>query len=83
MWKKLPYYNYRRILNKKVFFKYETNFYKTRFNLNYLLCLMRGINSNYDENIDFPSKKINYFRHSSIYLSLMAIKFLHELSFNE
>jgi hypothetical protein len=83
MWKKLPYYNYRRILNKKNFFKYETNFYKTRFNLNYLLCLMRGINSNYDENIDFPSKKINYFRHSSIYLSLMAIKFLHELSFNE
>ena len=83
MWKKLPYYNYRKILNRKKFFKHETNFYRARFNLNYLLCLMRGVNSNYDENIDFPSKKINYFRHSSIYLSLITIKFLHELSINE
>ena len=83
IWKSLSLSNYKKILDKKNFFKQEANFYKQRFNLNYLLCLMRGVNSNYEENIEFPTKKINYFRHSSIYLSLIIIKFLHELNRNE
>ena len=82
-WKKTTYKNYQKVFNRKFFFKNEKNFYKERFNLNYLLCLLRGINSNYEEKIDFPSKKINNFRHSSIYLALMTIKFLNEINDNE
>ena len=83
IWKKLTLSNYKKTFNIENFFNQETNFYKQRFKLNYLLCLMRGVNSNYEENIEFPSNRINFFRHSSIYLSLIIIKFLHDLNTNE
>ena len=61
IWKKLTLSNYKKTFNIENFFNQETNFYKQRFKLNYLLCLMRGVNSNYEENIEFPSNRDQLF----------------------
>lgn len=82
-WKKRIFINYQKTFNRKVFFRNKKEFLKMRFNLNFLLCLLRGINSNYEEKIDFPTKRIGNFRHSSIYLALISIKFLSEINTNE
>ena len=81
-WPKRILKNYKNVFNRNIFFKKEKEFLKKRFDLNFLLCLLRGINSNYEEKVDFTKKRINIFRHSSIYLALITIRFLNDINKN-
>ena len=53
---------------------------KLRFNLSYLLCLMRGINANYEEKINFYNYKNNIFQNNGILFTLLAIIFADQIS---
>ena len=45
---------------------------KLRFNLSYLLCLMRGVNANYEEKITFFKNKNDLLQNNGIFFSLLA-----------
>ena len=62
------------IIKKKIN-RYE----KFRFNLSYLLCLLRGINANYDEKITFLKNKNDLLQNNGIFLSLLAIMYAHQI----
>ena len=52
---------------------------KLRFDLSYLLCLMRGINANYEEKIIFPKNRNDLLQNNGIFFSLLAIKYAHKI----
>ena len=56
---------------------------KLRFNLSYLLCLLRGVNANYEEKISFFKNKSNFLQNNGIFFSLLAIKFAHQIAFEK
>ena len=56
---------------------------KFRFNLSYLLCLLRGINANYEEKIFFLKNKSEFLQNNGIYFSLLAIKYAHQIAYEE
>ncbi|MFL2883476.1 MAG: hypothetical protein ACJZ69_04275 [Pelagibacteraceae bacterium] len=45
-----------------------------RYNLTIILCFIRGINSNYEQKINFLNKKSSIFQNKSIYLYLLTLK---------
>ena len=53
---------------------------KFRFNLSYLLCLVRGINANYEEKIFFLNNDSELLQNNGIFFSLLAIKYAHEIA---
>ncbi|MCH7549953.1 MAG: RHS repeat protein [Candidatus Krumholzibacteriota bacterium] len=50
-----------------------------RLKLNYLYCVMRGVNANYDERIEFVDRNITEFRNKAIFLYLQALVFAAHL----
>ena len=50
-----------------------------RFELNYLLCLLRGINANYNDTFTMPSNKLNFFQNNGIFLYIQTVLFANEL----
>ena len=52
---------------------------KLRFNLSYLLCLMRGINANYEEKITFLNNKNELLQNNGIFFSLLAVMYAHQM----
>ena len=53
---------------------------KLRFNLSYLLCLLRGINANYEEKIFFFKNKNGVIQNNGIFFSLLAIIYAHRIA---
>ena len=68
--------NYKNVFDKENFFRSKNHIIKKRYLLNFLLCMLRGINSNYEENVNYMANNLAKFRHSSILLSLMTIQFI-------
>jgi hypothetical protein len=54
-------------------FKALTDEEYLRYNLTLILCFMRGINSNYEQKINFLNKKSSIFQNKSIYLYLLTL----------
>ena len=83
IWKRNVKKNYNFIF-KKYFFNLQKNFKKNNLTLNeyirismcIILCFLRGINSNFEKEINFQHQKENIFRNKSIYIYLYAIMFL-------
>ena len=50
-----------------------------RLKLCFLLCLLRGVNANYFEEIDFMNRKLTEFQNKSVFLFLQAILFAANL----
>ena len=58
-------------------------FEKARFSLSYLLCLLRGINANYEEKITFFKNKNDMLQNNGIFFSLLAIKYAEQIAYEE
>ena len=58
-------------------------FEKIRFSLSYLLCLLRGINANYEEKITFFKNKNDLLQNNGIFFSLLAIKYAHQIAYEK
>ena len=58
-------------------------FEKIRFSLSYLLCLLRGINANYEEKITFFKNKNDLLQNNGIFFSLLAIKHAHQIAYEK
>ena len=71
---------YNKIFDINLMKKKINRFEKLRFNLSYLLCLMRGINANYEEKITFFKNKNDLLQNDGIFFSLLAIKYAHQIS---
>ena len=56
---------------------------KLRFNLSYLLCLMRGVNANYEEKINFHNCKNNIFQNNGILFALLTIIYAQQIAKNK
>ena len=56
---------------------------KLRFNLSYLLCLMRGVNANYEEKINFHNCKNNIFQNNGILFALLTVIYAQEVAKNK
>ena len=52
---------------------------KLRFNLSYLLCLMRGINANYEEKITFLNNENETLQNNGIFFALLSIMYAHQM----
>ncbi len=50
-----------------------------RLQLNYLLCLLRGINANYESKFTIPSNKLCFFQNKGIFLYLKAVIFANNM----
>ena len=50
-----------------------------RLKLNYLYCVLRGVNSNYKHNFEFPSAEFQTFRHDGIFLLLKSTIIANDL----
>ena len=72
----------QNFFDKKNQKKFNNNIDNFRFNISYLLCLLRGINANYQDEIKFINKDINLFRNSGIFFALILIKYADQLSKN-
>ena len=82
IWNKQTQKNYKIFFDKKNQKKFNNNIDNFRFNISYLLCLLRGINANYQDEIKFINKDINLFRNSGIFFALILIKYADQLSKN-
>ena len=58
-------------------------FEKARFSLSYLLCLLRGINANYEEKITFFKNKNDMLQNNGIFFSLLSIKYAEQIANEE
>ena len=74
---------YKKMFNTKLISKKINRFEKFRFNLSYLLCLLRGINANYEEKIVFLKNNSKLLQNNGIFFSLLAIKYAHEIAYEE
>ena len=83
LWSKEVDKVYKKMFDINLIKKKINKFEKLRFNLSYLLCLMRGINSNYEEKITFFKNKGNLLQNNGIFFSLLAIKYAHQISYEE
>ena len=87
-WDKKIYYNYVNIF--KDFYNYfdkKNPFYKKlnkieflRFNLSLILCFLRGINANYEPQINFLDQKSNTFQNKGLYIYLFFLIFLNKFT---
>jgi len=50
-----------------------------RLQLNYLLCLLRGITANYESKFSIPSNKLSFFQNKGIFLYLTAVVFANDM----
>ena len=71
---------YKKMFNTNLFKKKINKMEKFRFNLSYLLCLMRGINANYEEKITFFNNKKELLQNNGIFFSLLAIMYAHQIA---
>ena len=71
------------MFNTKLISKKINRFEKFRFNLSYLLCLLRGINANYEEKIVFLKNNSKLLQNNGIFFSLLAIKYAHQIAYEE
>ena len=83
LWSKEVDKVYKKMFDINLIKKKINKFEKLRFNLSYLLCLMRGINSNYEEKITFFKNKNNLLQNNGIFFSLLAIKYAHQTAYEE
>ena len=74
---------YKKMFDINLMKKKMNRFEKLRFNLSYLLCLLRGINANYEEKITFFKNKNNLLQNNGIFFSLLAIKYAHQITYEE
>ena len=74
---------YKKMFNTKLMSKKINRFEKFRFNLSYLLCLLRGINANYEEKIVFLKNNSKLLQNNGIFFSLLAIKYAHQIAYEE
>ena len=74
---------YKKMFDINLIKKKINRFEKLRFNLSYLLCLMRGINANYEEKITFFKNKNDLLQNDGIFFSLLAIKYAHQITYEE
>lgn len=71
---------YKKMFDVNLIKKRVNQVEKLRFNLSYLLCLLRGINANYEEKITFFKNKNEYLQNNGIFFSLLAIQYAHQLA---
>ncbi len=84
-WNKEIQKNYNFIF-RPYFFKLQKNFKKINFTFNeyirlsmcLILCFLRGINSNFEKEINFQDKKGKIFKNKSVYIYLHSIMFLKQ-----
>jgi len=74
---------YKKMFDKNLLKKKINRFEKLRFGLSYLLCLLRGINANYEEKITFFKNKNDLLQNNGIFFSLLAIKYAHQIANEE
>jgi hypothetical protein len=74
---------YREMFNINIINERSDRFEKFRFNISYLLCLLRGINANYEEKIFFLKDNCKILQNNGIFFSLLAIKFAHSLAYEK
>ena len=82
LWKKEVLYKYNVAFNKffhknfkiNPLFKNLSELEFLRYNLTIILCFIRGINSNYEQKINFLNKKSSIFQNKSIYLYLLTLR---------
>ena len=83
LWSKEVDKVYKKMFDINLIKKKINKFEKLRFNLSYLLCLMRGINANYEEKITFFKNKNDLLQNDGIFFSLLAIKYAHQIAFEK
>ena len=71
---------YKKMFDTNIIKKKVDRIEKFRFNLSYLLCLLRGINANYEEKIFFLNNDSELLQNNGIFFSLLAIKYAHEIA---
>ena len=82
LWKKEVLYKYNVAFNKffhknfkiNPLFKNLSELEFLRYNLTIILCFIRGINSNYEQKINFLNKTSSIFQNKSIYLYLLTLR---------
>ncbi len=74
---------YKKMFNVNLIKKKLNRSEKLRFNLSYLLCLLRGVNANYEEKITFYKNRNNLLQNNGIYFALHAIKYAHQIAFKK
>ena len=74
---------YKRMFDLELIIKKLNKFERVRFNLSYLLCLLRGINANYEEKINFFKNQNDLLQNNGIFFSLLAIKFAHQIAYEK
>ena len=80
LWDKKTINAYKLIFDKQQYENTLDDLSKFRFNISYLLCLLRGINANYEEKIAFITKDLKIFQNSGIFFSLNLIKYADYLA---
>jgi hypothetical protein len=74
---------YKKMFNAYLIKKKINRVERLRFNLSYLLCLMRGTNANYEEKITFLNNKNDVLQNNGIFLALLAIEYAHQIAFEK
>jgi len=74
---------YKNMFNQNIFEKKISKVENLRFKLSYLLCLLRGVNANYEEKITFFKNKNNFLQNNGIFFSLLAIQYAHQIAFKK
>ena len=91
LWKKNTYKNYKLIFSQfdqpkkkknRLLLKYLSNNEYLRLSLSLILCYMRGINSNFENKINFLNNKNSKFQNKGIYLYLLTLIQLDNLKKN-
>ena len=71
---------YENIFDDKKYEKKLNTLTRFRFNIAYILCLIRGINANYEEEIIFSKKGLTEVQNSGIFLLLNLILYSNYLA---
>ena len=83
LWKHEVDRTYKKMFDINLIKKKLNKVEKLRFNLSYLLCLLRGINANYEEKITFFKNRNELLQNNGIFFSLLAIKYAHQIAFEK
>lgn len=83
LWSSRVHKVYKQMFDTNLIKKKINHFEKLRFSLSYLLCLLRGINANYEEKITFFKNQNNLLQNNGIFFSLLAIKYAHQIAYEE